>query len=276
MRITVRDSIPNIDLSRMSPARIRRSSHNLHANRRQVLPEPENPRVDELLPLPKSRLARISPRKTKAKKGRSATRNAELSRQEILAAAMREFSAKGLRGARIDEIAARYGGSKNMIYHYFKSKDGLFTAVLESMYATIRDHQRDFEIKLSDPMTGIRDLVRFTVDVFDQNPEFVTLLHSENIAKAQHIAGSKSIPAMYERLLSMIDGLLSRGLADGIFTVRVSAIDLYICICAMSTYAISNRYTLSAISGTDVYAPAHRKLRRQLIADMVLAYLTRK
>ena len=88
-----------------------------------------------------------------------------------------------------------------MIYHYFKSKDGLFTAVLESMYATIRDHQRDFEIKVSDPMTGIRDLVHFTVDVFDQNPEFVTLLHSENIAKAQHIAGSKSIPAMYERLL---------------------------------------------------------------------------
>ena len=152
----------------------------------------------------------------------------------------------------------------------------MFTAVLESMYATIREHQRDFEIKLSDPVTGIRDLVRFTVDVFDENPQFVTLLHSENIAKARHIADSKSIPAMYRRLLATIEDLLSRGTADGLFKVRVSAIDLYICICAMATYSISNRYTLSAISGTDVYAAAHRKFRRQLIADMVLAYLTRK
>ena len=232
--------------------------------------------MDDFSRMPKSQLSKVPARKAKAKKNHAATRNAELSRQEILAAAMREFSAKGLGGARIDEIAARYGGSKNMIYHYYKSKDGLFTAVLESMYATIRDHQRDFEIKRSDPVTGIRDLVRFTVDVFDQNPEFVTLLNSENIAKARHIAGSKSIPAMYERLLSTIDDLLSRGIAGGFFKVRVSAIDLYICICAMATYAISNRYTLSAISGTDVYAPAHRKLRRQLIADMVLGYLTRQ
>ena len=230
--------------------------------------------VDDISTVSKGR-----PRKTpaRARRARSVggpvTRNAELSRQEILAAAMHEFASKGVGGARIDEIASRYGGSKNLIYHYYKSKDGLFTAVLETMYATIREHQRDFEIEHSDPVTGIRDFVQFTIDVFDRNPEFVTLLHSENIAKARHVAHSKAIRAMYSRLLSTVEDLLARGVAQGVFKARISPIDLYICICAMATFSISNRYTLSAIFGTDINAPAKRKLRGQLVADMVLAYL---
>lgn len=224
-------------------------------------------------PKRRARKARPSARKTRPSDGQ-VTRNAELSRKEILAAAMHEFASKGVGGARIDAIAARYRGSKNLIYHYYQSKDGLFTAVLESMYATIREHQRDFEIEHSDPATGIRDLVRFTIDVFDRNPEFVTLLHSENIAKARHVAGSKAIQSMYHRLLSTVDDLLARGASQGLFKVRISAIDLYICICALATFSISNRYTLSAILRTDVNSTAKRKLRGRLAADMVLAYLT--
>jgi AcrR family transcriptional regulator len=183
--------------------------------------------------VPKGRTRKTPARARRAGDG-PVTRNAELSRQEILAAAMHEFASKGVGGARIDQIASRYGGSKNMIYHYYKSKDGLFTAVLETMYATIREHQRDFEIEHSDPATGIRDFVQSTIDVFDRNPEFVTLLHSENIAKARHVARSKAIRTMYSRLLSTVEDLLSRGVAQGLFKVRISAIDLYICICAMA------------------------------------------
>jgi AcrR family transcriptional regulator len=231
--------------------------------------------VNDIASAPKgrSRKAPAAARRARSIDGQ-VTRNADLSRREILAAAMHEFASKGVGGARIDQIAARYGGSKNLIYHYYKSKDGLFTAVLESMYATIREHQRDFEIEHSDPATGIRDFVQFTIDVFDRNPEFVTLLHSENIAKARHVAGSQAIKAMYNRLLTTVDDLLARGAAQGIFKVRISAIDLYICICALATFSISNRYTLSAIFGTDVNSAAKRKLRSRLAADMVLAYLT--
>jgi TetR/AcrR family transcriptional regulator len=214
----------------------------------------------------------VSARKAGSTDGH-ATRNPELSRKEILAAAMHEFASKGVGGARMNQIASRYGGSKNLIYHYYKSKDGLFTAVLETMYATIREHQRDFEIEHSDPATGIRHLVHFTMEVFDRNPEFVTLLHSENIAKARHVAGSKAIQSMYNRLLSTVDDLLSRGVSQGLFKLRISAIDLYVCICAVATFSISNRYTLSAIFGMDVNSTAKRKLRGQLVADMILAYL---
>ncbi len=48
----------------------------------------------------------------------------------ILAAALAEFSAKGIAGARVDRIAEAARTNKRMLYHYFGSKEGLYRAVL--------------------------------------------------------------------------------------------------------------------------------------------------
>jgi TetR/AcrR family transcriptional regulator len=58
------------------------------------------------------------------------TRDPVRSRQRILEAAFREFSAQGLAGARVDQIARRAGINKRMLYHYFGDKNGLFREVL--------------------------------------------------------------------------------------------------------------------------------------------------
>jgi TetR/AcrR family transcriptional regulator len=51
-------------------------------------------------------------------------------RQAILEAAIKEFSAKGLSGARVDAIASAARVNKQLIYYYFDSKVGLYEAVL--------------------------------------------------------------------------------------------------------------------------------------------------
>jgi AcrR family transcriptional regulator len=53
--------------------------------------------------------------------------------KRILDVAIGEFSRKGLAGARVDEIARRAGVNKQLLYYYFKSKEGLFNAVLSEM-----------------------------------------------------------------------------------------------------------------------------------------------
>ena len=58
------------------------------------------------------------------------TRNPKRSRERILAAALKEFAAKGFAGARVDFIARCAAINKRMLYHYFGSKEGLFKAVL--------------------------------------------------------------------------------------------------------------------------------------------------
>ena len=58
------------------------------------------------------------------------TRNPKRSRERILAAALKEFAAKGFAGARVDFIARRAAINKRMLYHYFGNKKHLFREVL--------------------------------------------------------------------------------------------------------------------------------------------------
>jgi AcrR family transcriptional regulator len=54
-------------------------------------------------------------------------------RGDILEAAIQEFSQAGWAAARMERIAARARVNKQLLFHYFGSKDGLFAAALESV-----------------------------------------------------------------------------------------------------------------------------------------------
>ena len=65
--------------------------------------------------------------------------NAEATRERILEAALAEFSAYGIAGARVDRIAATAGCNKNLIYIYFENKETLFATVLQKHLARVYD-----------------------------------------------------------------------------------------------------------------------------------------
>ncbi len=69
-------------------------------------------------------------------------RDPEGTKRRILAAAEREFSAKGISGGRVAAIADRAKVNKRMLYHYFGSKDGLFRALLGLRLADRADKMR--------------------------------------------------------------------------------------------------------------------------------------
>lgn len=60
-------------------------------------------------------------------------KDSDATRQRLLEAGLHEFSAYGMAGARVDRIALAAGCNKQLIYAYFKSKEGLFAAVYERM-----------------------------------------------------------------------------------------------------------------------------------------------
>src|SRR5690349_13558588 len=101
----------------------------------------------------------------RARGGGSGRRNASDTRERILAAAFREFADKGLDGARVDEIAARAGVNKGMLYHYFGNKERLFQAALERLYATIRAKQGGLEVRDLKPEQAMRKLVAHTAEI---------------------------------------------------------------------------------------------------------------
>ncbi|HEX4343156.1 MAG TPA: TetR family transcriptional regulator [Verrucomicrobiae bacterium] len=61
---------------------------------------------------------------------RAVARNPERTRERILAAALKEFAARGFAGARVDAIARAAEINKRMLYHYFGNKESLFREIL--------------------------------------------------------------------------------------------------------------------------------------------------
>src|SRR4051794_22340067 len=97
-------------------------------------------------------------------------RNPEKSRAKILGAATREFSIKGYDGARMDSIAHRAKVSKNLIYHYFHSKEQLFIGVMEDIYIEMRSHHDEAKLQVLEPREAIATLTRALHRLFADRP----------------------------------------------------------------------------------------------------------
>jgi AcrR family transcriptional regulator len=216
--------------------------------------------------------ARLEKQKS-ARNGASSSRDPERTQAAILASATAEFTAKGLGGARVDEIARRARVNKRMIYHYFGDKDGLYLAVLEMAYAGIRTAELGLHLSDKDPVEGMRELVLFTWRYFIDHPEFLSLLGTENLHRGAYLKKSRKIRDLHSPLVGMIADLLERGAKQGVFRRNVDPVELYISIAALGFFYMSNRFTLSTIFGRDLIAPASLAARGKHIVEVVLAYL---
>ena len=206
-----------------------------------------------------------------AAKGLSA--RAAATRQRILDAALGEFAEKGLAGARVDEIAARAGANKRMLYAHFGSKEELWLVVLERAYAAKRAEERAVEVEGLPPMQAMVRLVAFNLRYTARHPEFVALLNQENLHRAAYLRRSEDVPALYSPLLEALRGVLARGEAAGAFRAGVDAMQLYIDILALGHFYVANRHTLSTIFGAPLDTEAAIAAREAHIAEVVLGYL---
>jgi len=194
-------------------------------------------------------------------------------RQRLLTAARREFGRSGLSGARVDEIAARAGVNKQLVYHYFGDKDALYLAVLEWVYEEIRTQERKLNLEGLPPERAIRKLIEASFDHMSSHPDFIVLLNDENRSGARHVRGSKRLEAMHSPLVSMVSRILSEGVRAGTFRKGVDPVHLYISIAGLSYFFFSNTSTLSAIFGKDLSSAVARRARRKHVVDLVLQAL---
>lgn len=203
-------------------------------------------------------------------------RNADRTQQEILQAATQEFANAGLGGARMERIAALAGVNKRLIYYYFESKELLFLSVLEDTYARIREAEKKLRLENLDPPTAVRRLVEFTWQYYLENPEFLTLLNSENLHKARHLQRSSRIQEMNSPLVQLLRDVVGRGQAQGLFREGVDPVQLYISIASLCYFYLSNNATLSTIFGRDLLAPTAMSERLSHMNEVVMGYLLRK
>lgn len=200
-------------------------------------------------------------------------RNPERVRARILAAAVAEFSDKGLMGARVDEIARRADVNKRMLYHYFGDKEALFLASLERAYEEIRTAEKELHLSDLEPEEAMKRLVVFTFEYLCRAPHFMHLLNSENLHKARHLKKSKRIREMHSSMVAMISDVLERGAREGVFRKDADPVQLFITMTGVVYFYFSNMHTLSTIFGRRFKSKSERDARLAHIVDAIMGYL---
>ncbi|OYX57859.1 MAG: hypothetical protein B7Y86_05170 [Brevundimonas subvibrioides] len=204
--------------------------------------------------------------------GRSRVNDPDATKANILQVATIEFAELGFDGARIDAIAERTKTSKRMIYYYFQSKKGLYSAVLVEYYRRLRSAESLLELEHIEPLEAILRLTHFTFDYHMINADVVRLVMVENIAKGRHIEELPSLEPVNSVLIKSLKKICTRGQKSGVMR-KLDPLQLYMTIAALTFFNVSNRYTFSKIFGIDMVSPKSSDLRKKEITEAVLRYV---
>ena len=197
----------------------------------------------------------------------------EGTRRNIVEIATAEFADKGFSGARVDDIASRTKTSKRMIYYYFGGKEGLYIAVLEAAYRSIRSIETALDLGHQQPEQALRALIGFTFDYQNAHPEFVRLVMNENILNGAYLARSKEIQRLNATVIDALRDLITRGQREGVFRRDVDPVDLHMSISALCFFNVANRATFSTIFKRDMASPRALTARRAQVIETILRYV---
>ena len=119
----------------------------------------------------------------------------------IIAAGREEFSRRGFEGARVDQIARRAGVNKQLLFYYFHSKRGLFTAVLARGAAELEQALADVPTNGDGPLDRIRVTLSAQFDFLAAHPDLVALLTQAGRSDARPFA-----PAVKRLVVLLAEG----------------------------------------------------------------------
>ena len=77
-------------------------------------------------------------------------------REHIVTVATRLFAARGYEDTSIEAVLHEAGISRGSLYHHFASKEALFDAVLEGVYADLGTSTQGIVVEVTDPVALLR------------------------------------------------------------------------------------------------------------------------
>ena len=135
-------------------------------------------------------------------------------KERILSGALEVFKAKGLEGATMDEIASRAGFGKATLYYYFKSKEDVFSEILEDGWVKIWESLEPVIAGQGTPrQTFVNLLIRIAENAQDRPGLFELLFNAPKAIKMEH----QPWKDYQNRLYGVIRGLLEDGIKAGEF-----------------------------------------------------------
>ena len=205
-------------------------------------------------------------------RGNSRSRDRRATRAAILEAAGRCFAEGGLAGARTEAIARAAGVNKALLYYYFRSKDGLYRAVLEQH---LKDFYRQAMEVLSSQGSARSILLRYVgmhFDFISSRPYYPRLF------QRLVMAGGKSLERLARRhfvpLSRKFVALLERGMRAGEFRPLDSG-HTAISLVALTLFYFNAAPVIRVVGGMDPFKKENLARRREEVLKFIRYALLR-
>ena len=138
----------------------------------------------------------------------------QMRKERILSGALEVFKSKALEGATMDEIASRAGFGKATLYYYFKSKEDVFSEILEDGWVKIWESLEPVIAGQGTPrQIFVNLLIRIAENAQDRPGLFEFLFNAPKAIKMEH----QPWKDYQYRLYGVIRGLLEDGIKAGEF-----------------------------------------------------------
>ena len=232
------------------------------------------------------------------------TRRTNLTKQQIMQAAEKEFAEKGLFGARVDSIADRARINKRMIYAHFGSKEGLYQAVLRHVYGKIHDAEEAIikkEIQECADEIEVIPMIARLVNLYFQlllkNTDYVRLVMWENLN--QGVYGNRTVYSTddmqhgidathgnyamqgeeFERavgkglFIQTIEELLQKGKECGVFRQETDEQQVALTFVTLGFSYFSNMCTLSQMFHVDLHTKQNINQYAMFVVELLERYL---
>ncbi len=179
---------------------------------------------------------------------------AQATRDSILKSATKVFAKYGYDGGSVEKISGRQVVRPHDLLLLRQQGRPLHRGA-RGIYRRMDDAEAALDLDASRPVESLTAVIRFVLGYYRRNPDFVTLLNTENLHKGRHIAKSLSAREYSSRAISIIREIMASGVAQGLFRAEVAARDLYLLIASTGYFYMSNRHTLTAFLGEPLETP---------------------
>jgi AcrR family transcriptional regulator len=199
-------------------------------------------------------------------------RDAERSQAAILTAAERLFARHGFEGTSLGDIGAAAGVSRGTPSYFFGSKEGLYTAVLERIFAERQAATAEAFRALTDWVNegsgslaaAVEQAVEGYLTFLRARPEFVRLIQREDLSGGHHLrAATRDSRAMTEAFKALRGVAQARGL-------RLFRVDDAVMLFVSLTFSpLTQRATFLAALERDLENPAVRRRHVAFVVDQL-------
>ena len=208
-------------------------------------------------------------------KSRGTRAQPEQTRAAILNAAIAEFAGEGVEGARTDAIARAAKVNKALLYYYFKDKETLYGAALESVFEGLT--QRITEVLARDlpPRESICAFVGAHFDFIASHAAYPRMVQREMMRAGRQ--GSPHIKRIVERYLRPTFGRLREVMLEGMARGEIRKVDpleVLPSLIALNIFYFTAAPMLRLLSpGNDPLSAKRVAQRRAAVLDFVSAAL---